>query len=82
MDEVRIIRGRRVVFEQPERRPVESLRYSLDVFDDRDNLIEVLGRLADLAVAHAAFQAAANKYPGKRIFLRESARVIRCFDEA
>lgn len=31
---------------------VEHLRYSLDVFDDRDNLIDVLGRVAHLAVAH------------------------------
>jgi hypothetical protein len=41
MDERRrIIRGRKVVFERPD--PVEHLRYSLDVFDERDNLIEVL----------------------------------------
>ena len=57
MDETRIIRGRRVVFERKE--PVETLRYSIDVFDAGDNLVEVLGRLADLAIAHAGFEAAA-----------------------
>ena len=49
MDETRTIRGRRVVFER--RDPVEQLRYTLDVFDQRDNLVEVLGRLADLGRA-------------------------------
>jgi hypothetical protein len=72
MDETRYIRGRRVVFER--REPVETLRYSLDVFDDRDNLIEVLGRLADLGVAQAAYEAAVRKHPDKRICLRQTCR--------
>ena len=29
------------------------MRYSLDVYDERDSLVEVLGRVADLAAAHA-----------------------------
>lgn len=33
---------------------VEYLRYSIDVFDDADNLVEVLRRIADLAPAQAA----------------------------
>jgi hypothetical protein len=78
MDETRIIRGRRVVFERPD--PVETLRYSLDVFDARDNLVEVLGRLADLSVAQAAHEAALKKYPDKRICLRQTCRVIRSSD--
>jgi hypothetical protein len=45
------------------------------------NLIEVLGSVADLAVAHAALRAACGKYPGKRIFLRERCRVIKRHDE-
>ena len=53
----------------------------LDVFDERDNLVEVLDHVPDLAVAHAAFEAGAAKYPDKRIFLREKARVIRRSDE-
>jgi hypothetical protein len=59
MDETRIIRGRKVVFER--REPVETLRYSLDLFDAGDNLIEVLGRVADLSVAQAAYEAAVVK---------------------
>jgi len=75
----RIIRGRAVIFERPD--PVEYLRYAIEVFDARGNLVEVLGRAADLAVAHAAFAAACAKYPDKRIFLREKCRVIRRYDE-
>jgi hypothetical protein len=79
---MKTIRGVRVLREPYTPPPhVEHLRYSLDVYDERDNLVEVLGRLADLAVAHAAFDAAVAKYPGKRIFLRERARVIRRYDE-
>jgi hypothetical protein len=50
------------------------------VFDAGDNLIEVLGRVADLSVAHAAFEAAVAKYPDKRICLRQVCRVIRSSD--
>jgi len=78
MDETPIIRGRKVTFERPG--AVEHLRYSLDVFDERGNLLEALGRLADLAVAFEAFEAAAVKHPDKRLFLREGARVIRRSD--
>ncbi len=78
----RRIRGVRVIHESHTPPPtVEHLRYSLDVYDERDNIIECLGRLADLSVAHAAFEAALAKYPDKRLFLRERARVIRRYDE-
>jgi hypothetical protein len=81
MDETRIIRGRRVVFERAEpREPAEYLRYTLDVYDERGSLVEVLGRVADLAVAHAAFDAAVAKYPDKRICIRERCRVIGSSD--
>ena len=82
MDEVGIIRGRKVVFErEPPRGPVEHLRYSLDVFDAGDNLIAVLGRVADLAAAHAGFEAVVGKYPALRICIRERCRVIRSNDQ-
>jgi len=59
--EEKIIRGRKVIYEgEPPREPAEYLRYTLDVYDERDDLIEALGRVADLAVAHAAFDAAAK----------------------
>ena len=60
--------------------PAEYLRYTLDVYDERGNYVECLGRLADLAVAHAAFEAAVAKYPDKRISIRDKARVIRRSD--
>ncbi len=39
----KIIRGRRVVYERNAPVPAEHLRYTLDVFEERDNLVEVLG---------------------------------------
>jgi hypothetical protein len=64
----------------PQDHVVEHLRYSIDVFDANNNLVEVLGRLADLDVALAAFDAAVAKHPSKGICLRERARVIRPSD--
>lgn len=80
--EEKTIRGVRIVHEpyQPPGRVAEHLRYSLDVFDEDGNLVEVLGRVADLAVAHGAFEAAVAKYPDKRICIREKARAIRSSD--
>jgi hypothetical protein len=66
------------VFERPD--VVEHLRYTIDVYDERHNLVETRGRLADLSVAHAAFEAACAKYPDKRICIRERCRVIRSND--
>jgi hypothetical protein len=40
------------------------------------NYVELLGRLADLSVAHAAFEAAVARYPDKRICIRDRVRVI------
>lgn len=75
--------GIRIVHEPytPARPTVENLRYSIDVYDERGNLVEVLGRLADLMPAQAAFAACVVKYPDKLIFLRQQARVIRRSDE-
>jgi hypothetical protein len=61
--------------------PPQRLRYTLDVYDERDCFVETVGAVADLSVAHAAFEAAVEKYPDKRLFLRERARVIRRYDE-
>jgi hypothetical protein len=63
------------------RGPVEHLRYSIDVYDQCDNLIEVLARLADLDPARAAFDAAVAKYPEKLIYLRNHCRVVRRSNE-
>lgn len=75
------IRIERVPYEPPGG-VSEFLRYELSVFDESGNLLEVLGRLADLDVALAAFDAAVAKHPGKRIFLRDRARVIRRSDRS
>ena len=60
---------------------VENLRYSIDVFDERDNLVEGLGRVSELDLAKVTFRAACIKHPKKRIFVREGARVIGRWDE-
>jgi multidrug efflux pump subunit AcrA (membrane-fusion protein) len=77
------IRGVRVIHEggNANKTWIEHLRYSLDVFDAGDNLAEVLGRLADLDPARAAFAVACAMYPAKRIFLRDGARVLGRSDE-
>jgi hypothetical protein len=54
----RRIRGVRIIHERytPARGVVGHLKYSIDVYGAGDNLIEVLGRLADLDAARAAFK--------------------------
>ena len=73
---------RRIVHDSDANRGwVESLRYSIDVFDAHDNLIEGLGRLADFDPARAAFAAAIAKYPSKRIMLCTGGRVLARSEE-
>jgi hypothetical protein len=77
------IRGVKIIQEpymSPDRVP-ENLRYEIDVYDDRDYHVECLGRLHDLDAAIAAFEACCRKYPAKRIFLRDLARVIRSSEQ-
>jgi hypothetical protein len=59
--------------------PRETLRYSIDVYES-ENLVEVLGRVAELDIAHAAFEAAVRNHPGKIILLRQGASVHRRSD--
>ena len=65
----------------PTHNRVENLRYSIDVFDERDSLVEVLGRVSELDLAKVTFRAARIKHPKKRIFVREGSRVIDRSDE-
>ncbi len=59
----RIIRRHRVIDERNEPKPpVEYPRATLDVVDDGDNLTEVLGRVADLAIARRRL-----KWPSRSI---------------
>ncbi len=71
MDE-RIIRGVRVIYERNDPKPPqENLRYTIDVFDERENFVEVLGRVADLAVANGAFR------PRSRSFRASASSYVR-----
>ena len=40
---------------------IEKLQYSIDVYDERGNLVEVLGRLSRLDMARAAFDVCIQK---------------------
>ena len=60
---------------------MDHLRYSIDVFDERDDPVEVLGRVSELDLAKVTFRAACIKHSKKRIFVREGASVIDRSDE-
>ena len=68
----------RVVYERPAR---PEMRYSIDVYDERGNLIEHLADLDDLVPAREAFAALCAMYPAKLIFLRQGAHVLGRSDE-
>ena len=55
---------------------IEDLRYSIEVFSETGSVLEVLGRLRDLASARAAFEACQRKYPKKLILLCQGGRVL------
>jgi hypothetical protein len=56
--------------------PNEDLPYSIEVFNAAGGFVELLGRLADLDAARAAFNTSVTKHPHKRIMLRNGDRVI------
>jgi hypothetical protein len=68
----------RVVYDQAKR---PELRYSIDVYDERGNLVEHLADLDDLVPAREAFAALCAMYPAKLIFLRQGAHVLGRSDE-
>ena len=70
-----VVRGVRI-----ERVPHEPARaelpFTVDHFDQDDNLIETLGRYADLTTGRAAFAAAVRHRPQRRFCLRHRAQVV------
>ena len=58
----------------------EELGFSVAVFDERGNLLEVLGRLHDLDAARAAYTACRIKYPKKLLYLSQGGRILRRSD--
>ena len=70
----------RVIYDQP-KRPGTEMRYTIDVYDERGNWIELLAQLADLDPARAAFASLCAKYPDKLIFLRQGAQTLGRSDE-
>jgi hypothetical protein len=54
-----------------------DLEFRVDMWDGRDNLIEVLAKCSRLSVGISAFMAARAAYPRDRLTLRHGARVIR-----
>jgi hypothetical protein len=55
----------------------DDFHFRIDLWDDQDRLIEqVIAFVSDLEVARAAYEAAVKAKPGKRITLRQRARVL------
>ena len=56
----------------------EELRYSIDVFDVRDNLVQVRARLDTLDAAQAAYEAYLKmpREPGHVLMIRQKTRVL------
>jgi hypothetical protein len=55
----------------------DDFHFRIDLWDDKHRTIEkVIAFVSDLAVARAAYEAAVNTKPGKRITLRQRARII------
>jgi len=59
---------------------IEDLRYSVEHFSERGDLLEVLARLRDLDAAHAAYEACRAKYPKRLLFLCQGGRTLRRSD--
>ena len=56
----------------------DDLPFRVEVWDDRDTHIEeVIALVSDFATAKSAFDEALKRRPGKRIILRQKARVIQ-----
>jgi hypothetical protein len=58
----------------------EDLKFSVEVFDEGGNLLEVLARLHDLDAARSAYAACRAKYPAKLIMLCQGGRILRRSD--
>jgi hypothetical protein len=59
---------------------IEDLHFSVEVFDEGGNLLEVLARLHDLDPARAAYGACRVKYPAKIIYLCQGGRTLQRSD--
>jgi len=55
----------------------EELDFQLEIVDEKGNIARVLGRLASLVTAIAAYDEAVKQYPRERIHLRHRARIVR-----
>ena len=59
---------------------IEDLKFSVEVFDEGGNLLEVLARLHDLDPARAAYEACRTKYPKRLLYLTQGGRILRRSD--
>jgi hypothetical protein len=59
---------------------LEDLKFAVEVFDERGNLLEVLARLHDLDAARAAYDACRIKYPKKLLYLCQGGRTLQRSD--
>jgi hypothetical protein len=59
---------------------IEELRFSVEEFSERGDLLEVLARLHDLDAARAAYTACRAKYPTKLLYLCQGGRTLQRSD--
>jgi hypothetical protein len=59
---------------------IEELRFSVEVFNEGGNLLEILARLHDLDAARAAYEACRTKYPKKLLYLSQGGRILERSD--
>jgi hypothetical protein len=59
---------------------IENLRYAIEVFDDRGNIIEMSARSYELDAAHAAYDVCREKRPTKLVMLCQKGQIIRRSD--
>jgi hypothetical protein len=56
----------------------DDFTYRIDLWDDADTRIEeVIALVSDFYIASSAYEEAVKRRPGKRITLRQKARVIK-----
>lgn len=70
------IRGVEIEHMPTQRGSADHLRYTIDIYDAAGSYVMLLGQLADLAPARAAWRACVEKYPDQLMFLRYGARII------
>lgn len=64
-------------------RPVEEhVAFTVDVYDDKDSVVETMARCSSMLVGHAAFDQAVKERPTFKVTLRQGIRIVARHDPA